>query len=169
MKYTIIYMLSMLPIPIIVNAALTYLLQPKKAEKGKVHLPKFFMILGAISSIAFLIPVFITIFLAEPIWVPIVFLIVSLIGAIFIIAFFNCRISYDEKGFIYKNFFGIKRNFTYDQITAIKEGVEESYIYIGKNRVMVTGLSVGEVEFINFVKEKYKALHNGQNIPEHKK
>lgn len=159
----------MLLIPIIVNTALTYLLQPKEAEKGKVHLPKFFMILGSIGFIAFLIPVFITIFLAEPIWVPIVFLIISLIGAIFIIAFLNCRISYDEKGFIYKNFFGIKKFFTYDQVTAIKEGVEESYIYIDKNKVMVTGLSVGEAEFINFVKEKYKALHNGKNIPKHKK
>ena len=169
MKYAIIYMLSMLPIPFIVNAALTYLLQPKKAEKGKVHLPKFFIILGAIGFIAFLIPVFITIFLAEPIWVPIVFLIFSLIGAIFIIAFLNCRISYDEKGFIYKNFFGMKKFFTYDQVTAIKEGVEESYIYTDKNRVLVTGLSVGGIEFINLVKEKYKVLHNGQKIPEHKK
>lgn len=169
MEYIIIYMLSMLLIPIIVNTSLAYLLQPKEAEKGKVHLPKFFIILGATGFIAFLIPVFITIFLAEPIWVPIVFLIFSLIGAIFIIAFLNCRISYNEKGFVYKNFFGIKKFFSYDQVTAIKEGAEESYIYIGKSKVMVTGLSIGEIEFINFVKEKYKALHNGKSIPEHKK
>ena len=42
--------LSFLIIPIIVSGVLSFLRQPKKAEKGKVYLPKFFVILGLISS-----------------------------------------------------------------------------------------------------------------------
>ncbi|MBP3333641.1 MAG: hypothetical protein J6M35_06295, partial [Clostridia bacterium] len=110
--------LSFLIIPIIVSGVLAFLRQPKKAEKEKVYLPKFFVILGLITSTIFLIPTLITAFLDEPIWVPILFLAFSLLGASFIIAFVNCRVSYDEDGFVAKNFFGVKRKFTYDQVTA---------------------------------------------------
>ena len=99
--------LGFLIIPIIVNGVLSLLMHPKKAEKGKVYLPKFFVIIGLIISIFFLIPTIITAFSDEPIWVPLFFLALSLLGTSFIIAFINCRITYDENGFIVKNFFGV--------------------------------------------------------------
>ena len=49
----IIRILTFALIPIIVNGVFAFLRQPKTAEKGKVHLPKFFAILGAISSALF--------------------------------------------------------------------------------------------------------------------
>jgi len=150
MEY-IIRGLSFFIIPIIVSGVLAFLRQPKKAEKGKVHLPKFFVILGLITSTFFLIPTFITAFLDEPIWLPIGFFALSLLGAIFIIAFVNCRVFYDEDGFVVKNFFGIKRKFTYDQVTAIKEGMHEDYIYMGKRKVMIDAFAVGGIEFVVIV------------------
>lgn len=162
----IIRILTFALIPIIVNGVFVFLRQPKTAEKGKVHLPKFFAILGTITSTIFLIPTIITAFSDEDIWVPIVFLVFSLLGATLIIAFMNCRISYDEDSFVAKTFFGIKRKVSYDQVTAIKENMHETYIYIGKRRVMVDEFSIGGKEFINLVKKKYRTLHNGQSLPE---
>ena len=161
----IIRILTFALIPIIVNGVFVFLRQPKTAEKGKVHLPKFFAILGAISSALFLVPAIITAFSDEAIWVPIGFLVFSLLGATLIVAFVNCRISYDEDGFVAKTFFGIKRKVSYDQVTAIKENMHETYIYIGKRRVMVDEFSIGGKEFINLVKKKYRTLHNGQSLP----
>lgn len=161
----IIRALTFALIPIIVNGVFVFLRQPKTAEKGKVHLPKFFAILGTITSTIFLIPTIITAFSDEDIWVPIVFLVFSLLGATLIIAFMNCRISYDEDSFVAKTFFGIKRKVSYDQVTAIKENMHETYIYIGKRRVMVDEYSRGGKEFINFVKKKYRTFHNGESLP----
>ena len=73
----IIRALTFALIPIIVNGVFAFLRKPKTAEKGKVHLPKFFAILGTITSTIFLIPTIITAFSDEDIWVPIVFLVFS--------------------------------------------------------------------------------------------
>ena len=143
----IIRALTFALIPIIVKGVFAFLRKPKTAEKGKVHLPKFFAILGTITSTIFLIPTIITAFSDEDIWVPIVFLVFSLLGATLIIAFMNCRISYDDDGFVAKTFFGIKRKVSYDQVTAIKENMHETYIYVGKRRVMVDEFSIGGKDF----------------------
>jgi len=156
---------AFLLIPIVVNGILGFMRQPQKAEKGKVYLHKFFAIFGTICSALFLIPAMITAFWDEPLWVPIIFLALASLGASLVIGFINCRITYDEEGFVAKNFLGITREFTYGQVTAIKENLRESYIYMGKRRVMVDQLAVGGYEFINLVKNKYRATHNGQSLP----
>lgn len=168
MKY-IICGLSFLMIPIIVSGVLAFLRQQKKTEKGKVYLPKFFVLSGLITSSVFLIPAIITAFSDEPIWIPILLAAFSLLGATLMIAFVNCRISYDEEGFIVKNFFGIKRKFTYDQVTAIWENMHEDYIYIGKRKVMIDGFSAGGTEFIAYVRKIYSTIHNGQALPQIRK
>ena len=157
--------LSFLIIPTIVSGVLAFLRYPKKAEKGKVYLPKFFVILGLITSTIFLIPTIITAFSDEPIWVTILFFAFSLLGSGFIIAFINCRISYDENGFTSKNFFGIKRTYTYDQVTAIKENMHEDYIYLGKRKVMIDEFSIGGTDFIAYVRKRYRTIHKGCVLP----
>ena len=164
MKY-IIRGLGMLLIPVIVSGVLFFLRQPKKAERGKVYLPKFFVIFGSAFATLFLIPTLITAFTEEPIWLPILFFALSLVGACFVIAYVNCRISYDKDGFVAKNFFGIKRKFTYDQVTAIKEGMHEDYLYLGRRRVMIDEFAVGGCEFIAFVRKRYRAAHGGLPLP----
>ena len=157
--------LTFLLIPIIVTGFLRYFRQSKQAEENTVYLPKLFAILGAISSAIFLIPALITVFSDGSLWKPIPFLLLSLLGAALIIAFVNCRISYDEEGFVSKNFFGVKRKFTYQQVTAIKENMFEKFIYIGKRRILVDQFSIGGDTFIKLVKRKYRTMHDGQSLP----
>ena len=164
MRY-IIRGLTFILIPIIVNGVLGYLRQPKQAEDGKVYLPKIFAILGVIASTIFIIPAIITAFLDEPLWVPILFLLLSSFGATLIIAFVNCRITYDQDGFVHKSFFGVKRRFTYEQVTAIKENMHEKFLYVGKKRLMVDEFSIGGDDFIKLVKKKYRTMHYGKSLP----
>ena len=152
-------------IPIIVSGVLAFLRRPKKAEKGKVCLPIALTIVGVICSAFFLIPTLICAFSDEPIWVSIVFLLFSMLSASLIVAYINCRISYDEDGFTAKNFFGIKRRFTYDQITGIKENIHETYLYMGKRRIMIDEFGIGGMEFIWFANQKYRKLHHNRLIP----
>jgi len=158
MKY-VISGLTLLLIYIVVNSILGHLKQPKQTENGKVHFPKFFMILGVITFVVFLIPTVITAFLDIPLFVPVIFLLFSLLGMSLIVAFINCRISYDQNGFVHKNFFGIKRQFTYDQVTAIRKSAHEKYIYVGKKRLMIDELMMGGYDFVEFVEKKYKAFN----------
>ncbi len=152
-------------IPIILSVVLEYVRHSKQSEDGKVYLHKFLAILGAITSVVFLIPAIITAFLDEPLWIPIIFLLLSLLGITLIIAFINCRISYDQDGFVHKSFFGIKRRFTYDQVTAIKENTHEKFLYVGNRRLMVDEFSIGGDDFIKLVKKKYRTIHDGKSIP----
>jgi len=161
----IIRILTFALIPVIVRGVLAFMRRPKKPEEGKVYLPKFMLILGLITSIFFLIPTFITSFSDEPVWIPIIFFAFSLLGGVLIIAFVNCRISYDPYGFDAKNFFGKKKSYTYDQVTAIKINTHEVYLYMDKSRVAVDEFSIGGNDFLNFVEQKYKELHNGKDIP----
>ena len=165
MKY-IVRGLCYLMIPVIVSGVLAFLKRPKKAEAEKVYLPKFFLLLGLIASVLFLVPAVITVSLDESLWiVSMVFLMFSLLSASLMVAFINCRVSYDDEGFIAKNFFGIKRRFTYDQVTGIREGMHEDHIYVGTRKVTIDAFSVGGKEFLDHVKKKYRTIHDGRALP----
>ena len=167
MEY-IIQGLAFLLIPLVVNGIFALLRKPKEAENGKVRLSKGLAVIGVICTTFFLVITFILAFSSEPIFAAIFFLGFSLFSSSLIIAFINCRISYDKYGFTVKNFFGVKRDFTYEDVTAIKYNMHETYIYIGKRRVMIDEFSVGGMEFIWLVQKKYKKLHKGENIPQAK-
>lgn len=160
MKY-IVGSLGLLIIPIIVRAALMYLSFPKKAEKGKVYLPKFIAVLGIITSAVFLVPTVITAFTDESVWLTVIFLFFSLAGAAIIVAFINCRVEYDENGFTHKNFLGIKRKYSYDDVTHIREDMHEDRIIAGGHKIMIDEFAVGGAEFIGFVRKQYRKRHDG--------
>ncbi len=137
---------------------------PNKTN-GLVRLHKFILIFGVITSVIFLIPASICFFVDKMIVETIVFSCFSLLGVAMIIAYFNCRIKYDEQGFCSKSFFGIKNNYTYSQVTGIKKNPHETIIILGKKRVMIDEFSVGGKAFITYLKKMYNISHNGKPIP----
>ena len=157
--------LGFLLIPVIVGGLLAVLRQPKKAKKGKVYLPAALAVIGIVGSTGFLIPALITAFTDDSPWFSLALLAFSLVGAFLIVSYINCRVSYDKDGFVAKNFWGIKRKYTYDQVTGIQEGMREDYLYVGKRRIMIDELAIGGAAFIGFVKKQYRTLHNGRELP----
>ena len=137
-----------------------------RSDKGRVYLPGFFAWIGGICGGAFLIPTLIILLTTdESPWLSFVFLCFSLLGGSLSLAHLNCRITYDRESFTHKNFFGIKRTYTYDQITGLKEGTHEDIFYMGRHFAMIDEYSVGAMEFEIMAKKRYQALSGGKPIP----
>ena len=152
---------------LVVNGVLDFMrknAKEKTPQKRIVCLSALLLILGIIGFAPFFIVAVTLLFFEDARVYSLMFFLFSLLGGSMIIGFVNCRIYYDDNGFISKNLFGIKRKYTYDQVTAIKENVHEKYIYLGKRRVMIDEFSVGGEEFIGLVKKKYSTLH-GKRLP----
>lgn len=165
MKY-IIPVLCGFVMLIVIAGVIAYLRQTEETEKGKVHLPKIFVIIGGLVAVIFLIPTIITYLKNEPLWVSLIFLGFSFLGTILIVGFINCRISYDENGFVYKTIFGRKIEYNYSQVTGIRKNMNETYVYVGKRKLLVDALYVGGYDFINQVKKKYREFNGERNIPD---
>lgn len=120
----------------------------------------------------------------------------GILGLTLIIFCANCFIEYSEDGFTQKTFWGNKRHFTYEQITAAKglnsadayisisvRGRHRVYatlkstsdtskeltpvvIYADKKRIRIDETACGKEIFIKHIKKKYRQLHNGNRIPE---
>ena len=137
-----------------------------RSDKGRVYLPGTFAWLGGIGGGLFLIPTLIILLTTdESPWLSFVFLCISMLGGVLSLAHLNCRITYDQESFTHKNFLGIKRTYTYDQITGLKEGTHEDIFYMGRHFAMIDEYSVGAMEFEIMAKKRYQALSGGKPIP----
>ncbi len=164
MKYLISGIGTFLTI-LIVQGVLELIRRPRKAKKGLVFLPSSLAVIGLIGAVPFVTASIYTALTDKPIWIPIVFLVFSTAGTSLIIAYSNCRIHYDGNGFVHKSFLGIKRHYKYTEITAVKYGRHENFIYFGKCRMMVDELAVGSIDFFNMANRQYRKKH-GTDIPE---
>ncbi len=165
MTYFILAASALLAI-LFVAGIVSSLLERSRSDKGRVYLPGFFAWIGGICGGLCLIPTLIVLLdTDESVWLSFVFLGFSLLGGSLSLAHLNCRITYDEEGFTHKNFFGIKRTYTYDQITGLKEGNHEDIFYMGRHFAMIDEYSVGAMEFEIMAKKRYQALSGGKPIP----
>ena len=163
MKY--IYIVYLI-VPVIVSYFLALAKREDSNNKdGYVHMPVLFLIFGIITSTFFLVISIIAAFANAPAWCVLLFFAFSLLGATFIIVYANCKIFYDKDGFVAKNFFGIKRKYTYEQVKSLKENMHEKYLYVGEGRIMIDEFAVGGSEFIAYVKKKYREIHKGEALP----
>jgi len=134
-------------------------------KEGKVFLSPAILIFGIIMTVIILIPAVICLFIDGYRMLSVFLVIFSLLSFSMVLGYINCRIYYDDDGFVAKNILGIKRKFTYDEVTGIKVNTHEKYIVAGKRKVMIDEYAIGENEFINFVRRKYGILHNGRHLP----
>lgn len=135
----------------------------ERKKSGKVILSKVILILGIIEIIIFLIPVILTLS-EKSIALTLSLLLFTLPGWMMVFGYLNCRIYYDESGFISKNIFGKKRRYTYSEITGIRINENESYIYVGKKKILIDKFAVGGNEFIKNAREKYYNIYR-RGIP----
>lgn len=131
-------------------------------KEGQVFYKKNFGMTGALLFIALFSTGIITLYLEKSLWVPLCLFLFSLIGAVMMIAFVNCRIFYDDEGFVVKNFWGIRKRFAYNQVSSISKNMESICLYVEKRKVNINEFMVGGEEFTEFVRKKYRILHNGK-------
>lgn len=157
--------LTILFIPLIVKGIIEWNRnRGEELQEGIVKLPKNFLIVGSAGVIFFGALTMISTFIIPDIWASISFFFFSLFGSFFIIAWLQSEIIYDEKGVSKKNIFGVKRIYSYSDITNLREG-KDSRIYFGKHSIFIDESNIGGSRFIDFAKLQYASLHAGSDIP----
>lgn len=165
MTYFILIASALLAV-LFIAGIVSALMERGRSDKGRVYLPGFFAWIGGICGGLFLIPTLIVLLATdESVWISFAFLCFSMLGGSLSLAHLNCRITYDSEGFTHKNFLGIKRTYTYDQITGLKEGNHEDILYMGRHFAMLDEYAVGAMEFELMAKKRYQTLSGGKPIP----
>ncbi|MBO5270255.1 MAG: hypothetical protein J6B77_05685 [Clostridia bacterium] len=159
-------MLGCLNLPFLLAGIVMLLRHPKK-DADIVVLSRVLPIIGMVASTFFTVLTFLSAFDEDSGWAPFAFFAFSMLGNVLIVAYCNCRIWYDEDGFTVKTFFGIKRRYRYAAITAIRYAAHETYLYIGKHRVMIDEMAT-DTQFLGFAQREYRRIYKGQSIPERK-
>lgn len=146
------------------DASLEYA-QNEKTKDGKVILSKIVLIIGAILTLACLIPIII-LALKGSVFPEIIFLgFFCLFGFFIMLGYFNCRIYYDDDGFTHKNIIGIKKRYDYADVSGIRKSEKQTYVFVGKKKILVDAFAVGGRDFIKFINRKYNQVY-GKNVPD---
>lgn len=93
------------------------------------------------------------------------FLVFVLMGVSLILAWINYRIWYDSSGFIIRNVLGVRRDYTYSDITGLREYPKEARLYFGKRHITLDTTDAPQKMFLERVKLHYAAIHDGQSVP----
>lgn len=136
----------------------------EKTKENIVTLSLIIPIIGIICMSVFLIPAIIMLIKHSSLSVFVGLMSFSLLGASLVIGYINCRIKYNDNGFVAKNFFGIKRKFKYADITGIRINQHETFLYVGKKKINIDEFAVGGREFLKFVNKKYNQIYK-ENVP----
>ena len=81
------------------------------------------------------------------------------------IAYLNCVIWYDEKGFAARNFLGIRRQCTFAEVEGLRTG-KDQWLYFQGHRILLDEMAIGSKKFISMVKKGYSAAHDGRMLME---
>lgn len=134
------------------------------SKNGEVSISPIALLIGIVCVIVSSIFVIIAI-VQKSYGIAIGFGIFVLLGLILIIAFINCRIYYEPNQFTYKNFFGVKRIYKYNEITGIKYGTSDTIIYVGKKKILVDSMADSK-DFLRLVNSKTRNNKNFNQVKE---
>ncbi|MBR4308452.1 MAG: hypothetical protein IKT58_02535 [Oscillospiraceae bacterium] len=138
--------------------------ESKKGEEGEVYLSPLIAVLGIVTFIPFAILAILAFCKKEALFICLAACILPSLGLSMIIGYINCRIRYNEEGFAARNFLGIRRRFTYDQITGIRRNSHETYLYVGKHRYMIDEIAIGGNDFLSYARDRYR-MATGKPVP----
>lgn len=159
-----IYVIISCLIPLSVNGILSLVYRQQNEEKNIVTVSKIFGIVGTIGSIILLLGTFFSYRDGERV-IPLFLLFSSLICLSLQLFYYNHRISYDDDGFTYQNFLGIRHYFNYTEITGQRKDGDGLVLICGKHKVHIIEDSNGAEEFYDLVKKKYRLSSNGKALP----
>ena len=133
-----------------------------------VALPDYTLVMGII-TIIFTIAIFVlSLVLKAPVWVPVLWILFSLLGVSLIIAWKNVKILYNDERIIETTFWGKEKHYTYDEFVSCEENTQKRVIryYTADGRVLKVDQSTEDAIYLDIsIKSNYKKLHNNKNIP----
>ena len=141
--------------------------KPRHDRKNTVYLRDSNLLVGILCAVVFtaagVLPL---VFAEDKIWfISACIFGFALMGVALIIAYLNCRITFRDHDFTYKNFFGVKKTIQYRDLTGILEGSGDVKLYAGDSVIYVAGDAVNSERFLALAKKRYRESHNGKMIP----
>ncbi len=124
-------------------------------KKKAVHLPFFLAVVGMICGGILCIPTVIC--ALDKNWMFLFFGVAALGCDCMMAAYRNCVILYDDKGFLARNFFGIKRECSYADVEGIRSG-RDCRIYFQGHWIMIDEISRGREDFIETLERGHKRM-----------
>lgn len=141
----------------------------KETEGYKcVSLPDYTLVVGIITIIFTLLIFVLSLILKAPVWVPVLWIVFSLLGIYLIIAWKNVKILYNDEKIIETTFLGKENHYTYDEFVSCEEKPQQQIIryYTANGRVLKVNQSTEDAIYLDIsIKSMYKKLHNNKNIP----
>ena len=133
-----------------------------------VRLPKFNVIIGIIGLIFFVGSMIISYIMEAALWITLCILFFVLLNIIIIVMSHNWRITYDDQFFSVRNYFGVSKNYSYNQITSIQSGLDTTII-VGEKKITIDQIAIGAGEFLCLAEKRYSDSFNDglkHRIPE---
>ena len=137
-------------------------------EKG-VYLPQFLLWLGVIDGVLFLAFGWIAAREDGSLGLTVCLGAFVLLGMLLMLGWKNCFIVYDKEGFTQRNLVGMRRRFTYEQVTGWscnERNPMESTLCVAGKKVPFNLTSKNGPEFLAAVGSAYRRIHGKQNMPE---
>ncbi len=144
---------------------LTFFRLPKKHQKNTVYIKPLFYTLGLAASLLFFSASAVILFLLKNIGLSCGFLAFSLLGIRIMNMCIKSAVLYDESGFTVFKLFGIKKMYSYADITGINMKDSCTYLLMGRQYILIDCMSQGAACFLSYANNKYRSLHNEKYIP----
>ena len=146
MKQALFQGLTMLLIYSVTSIFLFYSTRDYKGKSNTMKLHLLSLVIGVIGTVSFLtVAIVIALLSDDPkSWILLFF---SILSIPLIIAYFQCRIFYDDEKLIIRNFFGKKKIIFYYEITDIKNGID-TRIFTKETSVNIPNYLSGRFEFL---------------------
>ena len=152
---------------IIINCVINGLQKTHSGKAGRVVLPVIYIIIGIFLVIGGTVISFLGWLNREDKWALgafIAFALTAIFGFGLILAWCNCRIKYDDRKFVVKNFWGIQKQYSYADLTTIIEKKDGYRFILREGKVNIDKFAVGAYEFACFAREAYFESHNGHAL-----
>lgn len=92
-----------------------------------------------------------------------------LCGLLFLSVGFVWHITYDKKQIVVRSCFGVRRTFSYADLSAYSGEQKDKALYFHKRffrrKIRVDGLALGGNEFVQFTRKQYLILNDGRALP----
>lgn len=152
----------------LVRCLYVYIIRKRDKENVLVSLPNFFPLLGGTCGLAFLSLAYALTAFSERtfnhIFGIILCSILFFLSLILMLVWHNRTIQYDSQKFISRNFFGKKYVFSYRDIAAYR-GDWDVILFCAGKKVVVDKDAKNSDLFLYLVRERYRSLRQGQEIP----
>ena len=162
-------------LPVLLTLLLTALCFVKKAKRTaaegeKLMSQPFFVAMAGMLSAIFCIPTALLLWQGK--WLGLVFLAFAALGWVLELAYCNCWVRYDARGFTHSNLLGMVKRFSYEDVAPVckpkfKQALvgNDLWIKAGSRRILIDAASRNRVDFLLTLSQRLQKTQWTNDVP----